>query len=113
MEPMLGVRRQEAAARVASLSQRRSELTGAGEPGDVVPASLAELDPLQLRELSSGLSEARALLARLDGQLAAQSQALPLFRATLQTEGLARALRAQRDHPVHTLLRRMYHENRS
>ena len=109
----LRARRQETATRVASLSQQRSLLMGGGDSEDAVPASMAEFDPLELRDVSGDLAEAQALLARLEGQLAAQSHALPLFRETLKTEGLSRALRTQRDHPVHTLLRRMYHENRS
>ena len=57
--------------------------------------------------------DAAALLARLDRQIKAQSRALPLYRATLDVDDLAFELRSQRDHPVHTLLRRIFHENQS
>ncbi len=118
----LVARRQKIATRVAQLTEQRATLTGAR--GDSPPASIGAsnepssgqvsgLDSVRLREISGQLSEANNLLARLDGQIAAQSQALPLYRATLETEGLAGALRAQRDHPVHSLLRRMYQENRT
>ena len=59
------------------------------------------------------LSDAKAQLVRLDQQIAARSRALPLYKETLATDGLAEELRTRRDHPVHTLLRRMYHELRS
>ena len=34
-------------------------------------------------------------------------------RATQDVDGMISALRTQRDHPVHTLLRRMYRESQS
>jgi hypothetical protein len=43
----------------------------------------------------------------------ARTRALPLYQATQQSEGLADQLRQRRDHPMHALLRRMYHETRS
>jgi hypothetical protein len=49
----------------------------------------------------------------LEKQIAARTEALPLYEETLATDELADDLRAQRDHPMHTLLRRMYHEQRS
>jgi hypothetical protein len=111
-------RRDDAAQRFATLSQQRALMTGERVSVNAGPASqaqnaVASIDPLALREVSRDLSETRDLLNRLDKQIAAQAHALPLFRDTLDTEGLGRALRTQRDHPVHTLLRRMFHENRS
>jgi hypothetical protein len=59
------------------------------------------------------LDEAKDLLGRLQKQMTARQRALPLYKATLGTEGLINDLRSQRDHPAHTLLRRMYFETRS
>ena len=91
---------------------------------DPVPATLAEdtpdvsagggsSDPLERAQLSREIGELSKLLARLDQQIAARRRALPRFREALATKSLIPELRAQRDHPVHTLLRRMYHEKRS
>ena len=59
------------------------------------------------------MAELGTLLERLEKQIEARERALPLYKETLNTEGLIPALRAQRDHPVHTLLRRMFYERRS
>jgi len=64
-------------------------------------------------ERSRRIEQARRLLDKLDGQLASRSRALPLYRATLETDGLIDELRAQRNHPLHTLLRRIHYETRS
>jgi hypothetical protein len=93
-----------AAAEAVPAALDESPPVGAGE----VPAP----GPLERAELTRQITETSALLARLDQQLAARTRALPLYRETLGTESLAPELRAQRDHPVHTLLRRMYHERR-
>jgi len=58
------------------------------------------------------IEEAKLLLDKLDKQLEARKRALPLYQETLQTDGLIDELRAQRDHPAHTLLRRFYYEKR-
>ena len=52
-------------------------------------------------------------IERIEKQIAARTRALPLFRDVLEAGDLASELRAQRDHPAHKLLRRMFHENRS
>jgi uncharacterized coiled-coil protein SlyX len=119
----LRARRSETEARLASLAERRAALDAA--PAEALPAAPAEeagaplppapggLDRVALHDLERQVAEAEDLLQQLDRQIAARSQALPLYRETLATDGLADQLRAQRDHPVHKLLRRMYHENRS
>ncbi len=58
------------------------------------------------------IARTRILLDKLSRKVDARERALPLYRAALGTEGLIRELRSQRDHSVHTLLRRMYHEKR-
>ena len=65
------------------------------------------------RRRTQALADAKAQLGRLEQQIAARTRALPLYKETLATDGLAEELRTRRDHPVHTLLRRMYHELRS
>jgi hypothetical protein len=49
-------------------------------------------------------------LAKLERQIKARTRALPLFRAARSSDRLVEDLRSQRDHPAHTLLRKMYHE---
>jgi hypothetical protein len=80
---------------------------------DAPPANAAPLDAAELSELSREIEEAKTLRARLDQQIDARTRTLPVFEATLETDGLAAELRARRDHPLHALLRRMYHERRS
>ena len=82
------------------------------------PAALADEPPaapdsLAYADLSRRIQETRAQLEKLDKQIAARTRALPLYRATLETADLGAELRAQRGHPLHALLRRMYHEKRS
>jgi hypothetical protein len=76
------------------------------EPGD-------EIAGLQLAELSREINDAKHLLGTLEKQVSARTRSLPLYRATLETDSLTDELRARRDHPMHALLRRMYHEKRS
>ena len=76
---------------------------------------LGDLPPLV--SLGGGMVDAAVLedggrrLAKLDKQISARSRALPLFRSVVESDDLAPALRSQRQHPVHTLLRRLYHES--
>jgi hypothetical protein len=58
------------------------------------------------------IARTTSVLEKLNRKVTARSKALPLYRATLETGGLIEHLRSQRDHPVHTLLRRIYHETR-
>ena len=67
----------------------------------------------RIAELNRRIAETSQKLANLDKQIEARARALPLYAETLATEGLIPVLRGQRDHPVHTLLRRMYFEKRS
>ena len=62
------------------------------------------------QRLARELEEGGRRLAKLDQQISARARALPLFRAVVESEDIAPALRSQRRHPVHTLLRRLYHE---
>jgi len=100
------------ARKLAGLLARR-----AGEaPGPAAPAGggdaggPARLNAAERAALDRQITESRALLERLERQIEARDRTLPLYRQTLETDGLAAELRARRDHPLHTLLRRMYHE---
>jgi hypothetical protein len=114
----LHTQREDLMARLEALTDRRKGL------GRAVPAS-ADPNPsvqdearqgilaLEVEGIDSELDDGKALLERLDKQIDARTRALPLYKATLEADGLADEMRAQRDHPLHTLLRRMYHETRS
>ena len=100
---------------------RRREAIGRENPGPAAPAedAASERAPaagateLELADLARELADGKAQLASLDAQVSARTRALPLYRATEKSDGLADELRARRDHPMHALLRRMYHEQRS
>ena len=110
-------------AQLAELRQKREtlvrEIAKLGAQRDTMRASSPAEVPASpdsggddLADVAQKLADAEAQLARTDQQIAARSRALPLFKATLETDGLAQEMRARRDHPVHLLLRRMYHEGR-
>jgi hypothetical protein len=82
----------------------------AAPDAEAVTASLSELE---LTEIVRELEDGRRELAKLDSQVNARTRALPLYQATGGSDGLTEALRSRRDHPMHALLRRMYHEQRS
>ncbi len=112
----LRVQRGEVAGKLASLQRRRSSGSRTAPPAamaeDAGSASAppSELDAAELTQLNRDIAEASALLEKLDLQIDARKRTLPLYTATLDTDGLANDLRARRDHPMHALLRRMYHE---
>ncbi|MCP4905285.1 MAG: hypothetical protein GY910_09920 [bacterium] len=120
----LRTRRAELASKLSSLALRRD-----ANKASVVPAAPAVADSEEGDEgegdaragaVFFGTSESRRIareledggrqLAKLDKQISARARALPLFRAVVESETLAPSLRSQRNHPVHTLLRRLYHE---
>ena len=114
----LKAQRDEVKARLTSL---QGQLAGGSHTAP--PAAMSEgelvaptgsgekLDAAQLSQLNKDISEQSALLERLDTQIEARRRTLPLYKSTLETDGLSNELRARRDHPVHALLRRMYHEH--
>jgi hypothetical protein len=111
----LRAQRDDVDRRLSALSARRGGSQGPllASLDDSPPANAAPLDAAELADLSREIEEAKTLRARLDQQLDARTRTLPVFEATLETDGLAAELRARRDHPLHALLRRMYHEKRS
>jgi hypothetical protein len=118
----LKARRDEVEARLVELARQhgapgpasRGDVS-AGADGDGAPAAKDDLsvEAVERAEQAQQIADARALLDRLERQIAARTRALPIYKAALAQDGLADELRARRDHPVHTLLRRMYDENRS
>ena len=82
-------------------------------PASVDAAAPASPSVAELAERNRAIAEKSALLERLDKQIEARVRTLPLYKATLTTDGLAVELRSRRDHPLHTLLRRMFHETRA
>ena len=102
-------KRTELLKQVSELGAQRDSLRT--KSGDHTPAA-ADDGADQLADVAQRLADAQAQLARTEQQIASRTRALPLFKATLETDGLAQELRARRDHPVHVLLRRMYHEGR-
>jgi hypothetical protein len=105
-------------ARLELLTHRRKGL-GRSVPASAAPSPSVQdqaregILELKVDEIDTELDNGKALLKRLDRQIDGRTRAVPLYKATLETDGLADEMRAQRDHPLHTLLRRMYHETRS
>ncbi|MEE9279631.1 MAG: hypothetical protein V3V67_05610 [Myxococcota bacterium] len=121
-------KRAEAARLVADLARERSVLLGGGFEGAAPPANAAGgpakpddggtpsrslLAASKLEAVERRLAAASFALARIDKQVEARTRALPLYRATLADDALMRELAVERDHPVHELLRQVYHENES
>jgi hypothetical protein len=111
--------RETVAAQLADLEHQRGGKPGAPVGVEVAgPAALADEPPtapdsMAYADLTRRLQETRAQLEKIDKQISARTRALPLYRATLETADLGAEMRAQRGHPLHALLRRMYHEKRS
>jgi hypothetical protein len=104
-------------ARRAEIERRILQLSGKLPADDPAPASIADdagerESVVERAERHRKIEAAKLLLDKLDKQLEARKRALPLYQETLQTDGLIDELRAQRDHPAHTLLRRFYYEKR-
>jgi hypothetical protein len=99
--------------RIAQVESNVMALSGeGGSAGPASPSPDERPSVAERAERQRQLDEAKGLLGKLQKQLAARQRALPLYRSTIGTEGLIDDLRSQRNHPVHTLLRRMYYEAR-
>ncbi len=112
--------RAEKEATEKKVAQLRRQLGSKANPG---PAAMddggashsgsATLDAAEIADAQRELAEATAQLERLDQQIEARARTIPIYVATLETDGMGAEMRARRDHPLHGLLRRMYHEDRS
>lgn len=81
----------------------------ASAPSDLGLASRPE-GSAQIAHLGLEIARLDSSHARLDAQIAAISQSLPVFKATLGHEAMLDELSSRRDHPVHALLRRFDEE---
>jgi hypothetical protein len=112
-------KRDALARRLDDLARRRESIGREAPPAAPDPdaalatTSTAGVAELELGEIARELEDGKRELAKLEAQLDARTRALPLYQATLGSDGLSDALRQRRDHPMHSLLRRMYHEQRS
>jgi hypothetical protein len=114
----LRMRRGDLSMKLESLASRRD--AGEADAPPAAPAAAGESAARNESAVRFGTAESRRIareledggrqLSKLDKQISARARALPLFRAVVESDDLAPALRSQRDHPVHTLLRRLYHE---
>jgi len=79
-------------------------------PADGGESEVAAFGTAESQRVARDLEDGGRQLAKLDKQITARTRALPLFKAIVQSEDVAPALRGQREHGMHTLLRRLYHE---
>lgn len=101
----LNAQRREAHRLAAEMS---GEAEGPAPPG--VAAAPRRVESQTIARLGLDLARLGSSSERLDAQIDAIAQSLPVFKATLGHEGLLWELAAQRDHPVHALLRRYAEE---
>ena len=120
----LQAKRAEIFAQIGELSERRDSLLAqrkqhlANPDGTrakrALPAVSSKSPDMERSTPVAELNRQIGLLQesgeRLDRQIKARARALPLLRDALETQQLTEDLRSQRQHPVHTLLRRLYHE---
>lgn len=111
----LKARRAELSRELEALAMRRDG--GNVEASPAAPAGSGESDDATVRfgsaesrRIARELEDGGRQLAKIDKQISARARALPLFKAVVGSDDLAPALRSQRQNPVHTLLRRLYHE---
>lgn len=100
------------ARKLTGLAEQRSGRAGSppASPDEGEMSETAAFGTSESQRVARELEDGGRQLAKLDKQITARARALPLFRAVVETEDLAPALRSQREHPMHTLLRRLYHE---
>jgi hypothetical protein len=106
-------RRATLSKKLDALAARRDTSAQDGPPAALdaaAPASPVRFGTAESRRIARELEDGGRQLAKLDKQIAARARALPLYRAVVESEELSPSLRSQRLHPVHTLLRRIYHE---
>jgi hypothetical protein len=95
------------------VQQKLGALTGESSGDETNPGPAARAPTERPLDTERQIAQTRMLLAKLERRIEARSRALPLYKASMETGELTEELRAQRKHPAHTLLRRMYYEKRS
>ncbi len=102
---------------LVELERRRDRMSGRMSGGQASPAKAArsgrEPTRAERTALTRRIHKSTDQLAKLERQTKARKRSLPLYRAARSADPMIDELRGQRDHPVHTLLRKMYHEKRS
>ena len=111
----LKARRSELSSELRELAMRRDTSSANGSPAAPATAGDGQGAPVRFgtaesRLIARELEEGGRRLAKIDKQISSRARALPLFRAVVESDDLAPALRSQREHPIHTLLRRHFHE---
>ncbi len=104
--------RDSLARKLTGLAQQRNGRAGAppASPTEGDVSETAAFGTSDSQRTARELEDGGRQLTKLDKQITARTRALPLFKAVIQSEDLAPSLRSQREHPMHTLLRRLYHE---
>ena len=107
----LETRRGELGKELVGLERQRDGMNRGGAP-PAKAASGRSREPTRAERtaVTRRIHKITDQLAKLERQIKARTRALPLFRAARSSDRLVGDLRAQRDHPAHTLLRKMYHE---
>ncbi len=112
----LRAQRDENEGKLARLTDERASMGRTSPPAAPDPDESATprraIDAFDVEALDREIERTRRQLLRQERQIVARTDALPLFQATVGTETLVDDLRRRRDHPVHSLLRRMHHEKR-
>jgi hypothetical protein len=112
----LKVKRGDLEETIVSLRSRRAVLDKTLDTFSDAPAKIdsdagSRRDlPVERSTLVQRIAELQRLVAKLDDQIEGRKAALPLYSAVFASDDLIPALRSQREHTVHTLLRRMFHE---
>jgi len=98
---------------LTDLGAERDRLDGTGSVSSpAAPSPDLVLDQPSLGEVKRRYRMATDRLVKLEQQIERRTRSLPLYESVLATGDLGAELRAGRNHPAHTLLRRMYYENR-
>jgi hypothetical protein len=91
----------------AAETEPESELPEVAASG---PAPNPADDVEEIARITSRIDQLDTARARLDEKIEARERALPLFKNVIEGGEFARDLSAQREHPVHSLVRSMYVE---
>ena len=106
--------RERVAALAGQLEQQWHALPASLKSGArSYPKPPGTLDLVQRKELKRQVAEDTEKIERLERMIGVRAEVLPIYKDTLESDGLAAEMRGRRDHPVHSLLRRMYYEIRS
>ena len=108
-------RRTKLAKELRGLERERAGMNGRGQssPAKAAPGGGRGSSRAERTAVTRRIHKVTDQLAKLERQIESRKRALPLYRDTRSADSMIDELRAQRDHPAHTLLRKAYHEKRS